>query len=623
MIPGLGFDVLGEMRAYRDGTELPRLGAPQQQGTLLVLLLLAGHAVSMTQLVKALWGEEPPAAAVRSIRTHIWRLRGLLGSEGSPAHELLSVGDGYRLDIDASAVDANRAEAMLKKALRLRLAGQSDTASDILDEAMDLWRGDPLAGVPGPFAERQRDRLSELRLTVTEEQLELDLARGRHQMTILRLRELADAYPLRERLHGLLMRALYAAGRQADALAVFNATRALLVEEYGLEPGPHLTELHQRILQGDLLPATVTETVTVTPPGSARLVPAQLPPDLPDFTGRTAEIDELCELLTGSRGSAPAVVSLTGMSGVGKSVLAVHVAHRVRDAYPDGQLFWGLRGTGDRPAHSSEVLAGFLSALGVEAVPAGTAARCRMFRSLLDGRKMLLVLDDARDADQVRDLLPGSSSCAVVVTHRARLAGLPLTRQLGLRSFSHHEALELLGRTLGRHRLEREPDEALLLTEACGGLPLALRILATRLAARPDWSLAVMGERLGNERRTVAELQVGGLSVSNALEPGYRRLPSEQARALRLLARGTGEQITVSAAATVLHADRFATEDLLEALVDAVLLEPATPGSYTMHPLVRRFARHHTRAEETAKLRTVPALSAASRRTTYVVSRPE
>ncbi|MCK1798973.1 NB-ARC domain-containing protein [Streptomyces sp. XM4193] len=613
-MPGLGFDVLGEVRAYRDGTELPRLGAPQQQSTLLVLLLLAGHAVSMSQLVRALWGEEPPAAAVRSIRTHIWRLRGLLGSDGAPARELVSVGDGYRLDIDASAVDANRAESALKKAARLRLAGQSDAAGDTLDEALQLWRGDPLAGVPGPFAERQRDRLSELRLTMVEEHLELDIARGRHQMTILRLRELADAYPLRERLHGLLMRALYAAGRQADALAVFGATRTLLVEEYGLEPGPQLTELHQRILQGDLRLATVTETAAPVPPGPDRLVPAQLPPDLPDFTGRRSEVDELCELLTRSPGSAPPVVSLTGMSGMGKSALAVHVAHRVREAYPDGQLFCGLRGTGDRPARSGEVLAGFLSALGVDAVPAGTAARCRMFRSLLDGRKMLLVLDDARDADQVRDLLPGSPSCAVLVTHRARLAGLPLSRQLGLRAFGPHDSLELLGRTLGRQRIDREPAQASLLADACGGLPLALRILASRLAARPDWPLAAMGERLGDERRTVAELQVGGLAVRGALEPGYRRLPPVQARALRLLATGTSERITVSAAAAVLHADRFEAEDVLEALVDAALLETSTPGSYTMHPLVRCFARHHARAEAAAKLRTAPAVSPASRR---------
>ncbi|RLL66237.1 AfsR/SARP family transcriptional regulator [Streptomyces sp. Z26] len=623
MIPGLGFDVLGEVRAHRDGRELPRLGAPQQQGTLLVLLLLAGQAVSMSQLVRALWGEDPPAAAVRSIRTHIWRLRGLLGGDGAPARELVSVGDGYRLDIDASAVDANRAESAWKKAARLRLAGQSEAAGDLLDGAIELWRGDPLAGVPGPFAERQRDRLSELRLTMVEEQLELDLTRGRHQTTVLRLRELADAYPLRERLHGLLMRALYLAGRQTDALAVFSAARTLLVEEYGLEPGPQLTELHQRILRGDPRLAAAVATPAPPPPGPARLVPAQLPPDLPDFTGRRAEVDELCALLTGNRGSAPPVVSLTGMCGVGKSALAVHVAHRVRDAYPDGQLFCGLRGTGDRPARSGEVLAGFLSALGVESVPAGTAARCRMFRSLLDGRRMLLLLDDARDADQVRNLLPGSPSCAVVVTHRTRLAGLPVSRQLGLRGFDHRESLELLGRTLGRRRLDREPDEASLLTRTCGGLPLALRVLASRLAARPDWSLAAMAERLGDERRTVAELRAGELAVGGALEPGYRRLPPDQARALRLLAAGTGERITVSAAATLLRTDRCAAESLLEGLADAALLEPSTVGSYTIHPLVRCFARHHARAEAVAKLRTAPTPSAAPRRAGLAVARPK
>jgi hypothetical protein len=294
------------------------------------------------------------------------------------------------------------------------------------------------------------------------------------------------------------------------------------------------------------------------------------------------------------------------------------VAHRVRDAYPDGQLFCDLRGSSDSPVRSSEVLAGFLSALGAEAIPDSTADRCRMFRTLLDGRAVLLLLDDARDADQVRDLLPGSSSCAVVVTSRSQPAGLPLTRQVGLRAFGHSESLELLGRTLGRHRLDSEPHEVPRLVAACGGLPLALRILGTRLAARPDWSLATMSGLLGDERRVMAELRVGGLAVDSALESDYRRLPPEQARALRLLAAGSGE-LTVSAAAEVLHTDRSASQALLEALVDAVLLEPSTPGKYTMHPLVRCFARSHARSEEAADVCTAPT----SRRPACAVSQPE
>ncbi|MFF2081569.1 ATP-binding protein, partial [Kitasatospora sp. NPDC058162] len=337
--------------------------------------------------------------------------------------------------------------------------------------------------------------------------------------------------------------------------------------------------------------------------------PAQLPADTTDLVGRTAVVGRMHEVLTAAGRGAPAVVAVAGMGGVGKSVLAVHVAHRTRGCFPDGQLHADLRGVDQEPADPSIVLADFLLALGTpaEAVPDGLEARAALYRSSLDGRRVLVLLDNARDAAQLRHLLPGSAGCAVIATSRTRLFGLPTDAEVDLDVFTPAEALELLGRLVGPERLHREHDAALDLVATCGFLPLAVRILAARLASRRSWSLQSLTRRLADEQRRIAELRVGDLAVEAAFELGYRQLTPAQARAFRLVALADGPDVGVAAAAVLVDADGPETEELLESLVDAAMLQSPTAGRYRYHDLLWVFARQRARCErpgEAAEART-------------------
>ncbi|WP_257581969.1 BTAD domain-containing putative transcriptional regulator [Streptomyces sp. TLI_146] len=589
-------------------------GPPQQQATLAALALRSGHVVPLHELMGAVWGEAAPGSAVMILRTYVWRLRKILESGGCDPQVLASVNDGYRLAVPPESVDAFRAERLAADAARAREAGRHDEAAALLAEAVGLWRGEPLAGVPGPFAEQQRSRLSELRRQLLEERFALDLLLGRHTQVVPELTAFIAEQPLRERPYGFLMRALYAAGRQGDALAVFGTAREVLAAELGLDPGPELRTLHQRILAGDAdlvapaqtppaSPSTTEEPAEAGGAGPASLPrPAQLPADIADFSGRAATLAALCGALADQDRTALAVATVSGMGGIGKSALALRVAHRVKEEFPDGQLYADLRGTGAEPADPGAVLASFLAALGVprQEVPGSVEDRARLFRTVLDGRRVLLLLDDARDTAQVKPLLPGAVHCAVVVTSRAHLSGVPSGTHVQLAEFSPAEALSLLRHVVGAHRIDQEEAAAVALVAACAHLPLAVRIVAARLAARPGWTVAYLLARLADERRRLSELRADDLAVSAVFELGYRQLTASQAMVFRSLAPVAWPSIGLSAAAAALGLGESETESLLEALVDAALLESPEAGRYRYHELGRDFALHLPRPDTAA-----------------------
>jgi DNA-binding SARP family transcriptional activator len=611
------------------------MGSPQQQAMLATLLLRPGRSAGTDELIEALWGDQSPNQAKAILRTYAWRWRKVFcGDSAAGGTEILvSVSGGYQVDLPEQAVDATRAELLAARAEQARSAERLHEAADLLRQAVALWQGEPLAGVPGPFAERQRQRYGELRLSLVEQRIALDLTLGRAAACTPELTALTAEHPLRERLHGLLMQALARTGRQGEALTLYQEVRRRLARELGVDPGPELTAVHAAVLEGG-----VPEVATAPPSGmEARRptrgapaphltghmsdhtsrsrgeratdrsadhaadravrrqppVPAQLPPQEPDFVGRGGLVLDLCAALSDAKRTAPPVLALSGMGGVGKTALALHLAHRSRASFPDGQLYVDLRGNTGSVADAEQVLGDFLCALGVapSELPERAAARSALFRSIADRRRLLMVLDNAASAAQVRPLLPGAASCAVVVTSRMRLAGLPVTAQPDIGVFEPLEALRLLRSVVGDARVDAEREAAAELVESCGHLPLAVRIVAMRLAARSSWTVRALTGRLADERRRLDELRVGELTVSAAFELGYSRLTEAQAEAFRLLGAADGAEFGLASAAALLDTGLACAEELLESLVDVAMLESPAENRYRHHGLLRDFAR--------------------------------
>ncbi|MER5731632.1 BTAD domain-containing putative transcriptional regulator [Streptomyces sp. NPDC002138] len=584
--PSSRFAVLGPIRAWR-GSEPLSSGSPQQRALLAALLLREGRTATAPELIDAIWGEDPPPQALAAIRTYASRLRKVLDTG-----LLVSESGGYAIRLgSAAALDLGVARTLSGDADKARAAGDRSLARTLLARALDLWDGEPLAGVPGPHAETERVRLGEWRLQLLETRLDLDLEVGSHAEAVSELTALTAAHPLRERLRELLMLALYRSGRQAEALAVYADTRRLLADELGVDPRPELRALQQRILRADAELARAADPAPAAVPIQVR--PAQLPATVPDFTGRGPFVTELGKVLSGAGGQVMAVSALAGIGGVGKTTLAVHVAHAARPHFPDGQLYVDLQGTEARPAEPEAVLGSFLRALGTPdtQIPDSPAERAALYRSTLDGRRVLVLLDNARDAAQVRPLLPGTAGCAALVTSRVRMAGLAGAHLVDLDVMSPEEALLLFTRIVGAERVGAERQAALDVVGACGFLPLAIRIAASRLAARRTWTVSVLAAKLADERRRLDELQAGDLAVKATFELGYGQLEPAQQRAFRLLGLADGPDISLCAAAAVLDRPEHDTEDLLEALVDCSLLESAAPGRYRFHDLVRLYAR--------------------------------
>ncbi|MGK5543563.1 BTAD domain-containing putative transcriptional regulator [Streptomyces sp. URMC 127] len=588
-----------------DGSAAMPVGAPQLQAVLAVLLLRARTPVSARELIAAVWGDEAPAGALRSLRTHAFTLRRLLEPGRPPrttARTLLTTGDGYTLRVAPENIDLAVFELRTSEARRARAAGRPERARSLLVSALDLWRGRPLAGVPGPYAEAQRVRLEELRLSAFEARWEAEIALGGHDNALAPLRALAAEHPWREPVHELLMTALHRAGRQGDALDVYAHVRRALAEELGTRPGPGLDRLQQKILAAGAgrHPGEATGLRAPARPYG----PAQLPQDTADFTGRNEEVDRLCAAL--EKGRIVALSSISGMGGIGKTALAVRVAHRMRHRFPDGQLYADLRGTDPRPAEPMEVLGRFLRVLGVRAghLPALPGERAALYRSMLATRQVLILLDNARDLAQVRDLLPGAPGSAVLLTSRSRLAGLTGATLVDLRPMARPEALELLTRIAGGPRVSAEPEAAAEVLEACGRLPLAIRIVGSWLAARPDHTLAKTAALLADEQRRLGALRAEDTAVETTFRLGMDLLDAEHIRAFHLLALPEMTELGAPAAAALLARPEREAEELCESLVDLSLLESVAPGRYRYHDLLRLFARQSACADVPGSERT-------------------
>ncbi|MFI1104375.1 AfsR/SARP family transcriptional regulator [Streptomyces melanogenes] len=585
------FTLLGPLRVHEGPAEV-RVGAPQTQAVLATLLLRARTPVPTPELIAAVWGDEAPPGALGSLHTQVSTLRRLLEPGRAPraaARTLLTTGDAYTLSVAPEDVDLTVFELRTADARRAWAAARPEQARSLFVSALDLWRGMPLAGVPGPYAEAQRTRLEELRLSAVEARWEAEIVLGGHDKAVGPLRVLAAEHPWRERVHELLMTALHHCGRRADALDVHAHVRRVLAEELGTRPGPGLDRLQQKILTAR--PERQTgDAVRLRVPDRS-YGSAQLPQDIADFTGRDDEVDRLCATL--EKGGIVALSAISGMGGIGKTALAVRVAQRMRHRFPDGRLYADLRGTDPRPAEPMEVLGRFLCALGVHAghLPTLLEERAALYRSLLATRQVLVVLDNARDPAQVRELLPGAPGSAVLVTSRSRLAGLTGATLVDLRPMTRTEALELLTRIVGDQSVSAEPEAAAEVLTACGHLPLAIRVVASRLNARPDHTLAETAALLTDERRRLGAFRSEDTAVETTFRLGMDLLDAEHVRAFALLALPETPELSVPVAAALLARPEREAEELCEALVDLSLLESVAPGRYRYHDLLRLFAR--------------------------------
>jgi DNA-binding SARP family transcriptional activator/tetratricopeptide (TPR) repeat protein len=590
--------VLGPVEVLPAGAHPPAL-SPQQRLVLALLALRAGQVVPVAELIDGIWDASPPRSARGSLQALVTGVRQALAPVRGGL--LDRCGDSYRLQIDASRVDVHRFRSLA--AAGRAAAGRRDAVA-AFDGALALWRGPALADVPGTVAVAAiRSMLAQEYLAATADRIGSLLACGMDREVAAELPGLLADHPLAERLAGMLMQALCRLGQRDGALRVFRDIRGRLASELGVEPGPDLQVLHQRILAGDpgLAGPASSPAAAAGPARFPRVVPRQLPAAVPHFAGRTAELKALGELVSQAmEGDARGVVwVLAGPAGVGKTTLAVHWAHRVADRFPDGQLYVNLRGFGPdgRPVTAAEALRGMLRAMQVPSaqIPESVDAQAALYRSMLAGQRMLVLLDNAGDAGQVRPLLPGHPGCPVLVTSRSELTGLVAAEgahPLSLDVLSEPDACELLVGRLGAQRVMAEPAAAAELARLCAGLPLALSIAAARAAARRSLRLATLAAELRSDAERLDALGTGdaGSSVREVFSWSCRQLSDPAARMFRLLGMHPGPDISAPAAASLAGTPVPPARRAVAELARAHLVAEPGPGRFGFHDLLRAYA---------------------------------
>ncbi len=600
------FEVLGPLRAWRDGAALP-LGPVQQRVVLAVLLLHTNRPIGRQQIIDAVWGPAHPTHAVNLLQRHVSALRRVLEPQRSAravSDRVVWTDGGYLFTVSAGSLDLEQFDSSVSMARAARAAGDLPKAAAALHSALQLWRGPACDGLISPFLDAQREQLAERRISALEERIDLDLALGNHLDVIAELRALVAEYPLRERLRGLLMAALYRSGRQADALAAYQDARRQLRDEVGVAPAAALQRLQQQILAADpdLAPPVPAGGLTVIPPRRSRPdipMPAQLPRDLSTFVGRDCELSHLDSLLNANdpQSEAPEVTALLGMAGIGKTTLAVHWAHRIRDQFPDGQVYLNLRGhdAAEPAMDPAEALQIVLEAFGVpgQQIPASLEARSALYRSMLASQRVLIVLDNACDAEQVRPLLPGSAGCRVILTSRTQLTSLAAidgAQLIPLEPLSSHDAQQLLARRLGAQRVAAEPAAVEQIVTACAGLPLALSIVAAR--AVPGFPLTVVADQLRASRGSLAAFDAGDetANLRSVLASSYRGLTPLAARVFRLLPLLPGPDFASCVIAGLAGLPMAAVDAPLTELRRANLITETKPGVFALHELLRSYA---------------------------------
>ncbi len=642
----LKFSVLGPVRAWRGEAELS-LGAPQQRAVLAMLLLASGRQVTLDALIKGLWETDPPLAATGTVRTYVSRLRRAFDTADSnwTTGPIESAGTGYVIPAGTGTLDLDVFQRMAADARVLRSGGlaEKEKAAALLREAARLGYGEPLADIPGPYAQSQRVWIAELMMAATEDRLDLDIELGRHGAAAAELQTLLAEYPVRERLIELLMLALYRSGRQIDALAVFDNARRALSDDFGVDPGPGLQEMQRRILRMDErlirkpqhlqlpqpdavqeslspeVPSDVSSAdspVPLSPPESAvptvsatPAVPAQLPADLPVFRGRYRELALLNELLADlGTSSAALIATIDGMAGLGQTGLAVHWARQVAERFPDGQLYVNLRGydPAGAPMSAGEALRGFLEALGVapHRIPDDLDAQASLYRSMMDGRRVLVLLDNAHDVAQVRPLLPASPQSLVIVTSRNRLLGLITAygaRCVTLDGLPAEEARQILTARLGAARLTADPHALEEILDRCAGLPLAISIFAARASVYQNLPLSEIASELHDESTRLDALSAGDATsdVRAVFSWSYRLLSEPARRLFRLLSVHCGPDVSRNAVASLAGLPKAELQPLLAELASARLLTEYRPGRFVSHDLIRIYAAELCAAHDT------------------------